>query len=259
MTKPPQCTNVPIPGAKTLAEVDVTAASQLAASAIFNAHAAVASMLPAAPEMQSSTACEPVSAVNASLDGTQHDYRSRPIEPEFEDVIKFKAIWLERLWPFRRGDAHDLGQELRVAWLSVRDDYAPSKGSIRSFLKTILERTAAKLRRQAVAEARRYSSQPSWDELLEGPRGPHIESSGDRRQLIIGRSLLSHVEAIQIQHDVPVALGHLPPSQAELWLQISNHTVAELHRRSGIPETTLHSRVTRLRKRFESPKFRDLL
>jgi RNA polymerase sigma-70 factor (ECF subfamily) len=259
MTKPSQRTEVGVPVSESRDGVVAAPDSQHPVFATFVAHAVDDLMLPCSPEMRSSTARDGVSCVDVTLNVAQHDYRTRPIESEFEKVIKFKAIRLARLWPFRRDDVRDLRQDLRLAWLAKRDAFDPSRSSIRSFFKTILERTASKLRRTAVAEARRYGPQASWDALMEGPLADHIQASGDRRQLDIGHDPLTHVDAIQIQQDVPDVLTLLSPKESDLWKQIAERSVAEIHREKGIPETTLYSRVTRLRKRFETPRFRDLL
>lgn len=187
------------------------------------------------------------------------DRRSRPIDPDQDRFIRKKASWLCRLWPFNSRDLDDVIQELCCSWLAARDRFNPTRGSEHAYFKTIIERAAGKVRLRRKRELRVAPTLGSWDVCAEhlGPL-TSAEVIRDRRQLMICPSL-TRQEVVEIETDVSGVCNQLPEPQISLCDKLQQHTLAEISRETGTPESTLSSRVGVIRKRFEKQGLRDFL
>lgn len=181
------------------------------------------------------------------------------IDPESDQYIQLKAHRLCQLWPFKQTDEEDVTQELRLAWLLNRGRFRPHKGRWRSFLKTIIERTSGKLRKKAIARARRLPNMTSLDVIPELPSSANCRASASRPARFNGQPLATFKDHSQVSLDVQNVIKRLPPKMSEVCEALMHQTVAEISRDTGVAESTIKSRITAVRRRHERKTLRDFL
>lgn len=186
--------------------------------------------------------------------------RSRPLTAEQESFIGAKASRLCRMCPFNCDDKADVAQELRKAWLAVRDRFNPNRGSARAYFKTVIERSAGKLRDHNFARMRMPHPVDAPDPIQTlTPRQRSEELARNRRRALTRPSSLTHEDCVQLKIDVPELVKQLPEPLAQLCEKLKELSLAEISRESGVAESTLSSRVGRIRKCFERLSLRDFL
>lgn len=187
------------------------------------------------------------------------DSRSRPIDPEFDRFIVWKAQRLCRLWPFNKSDTGDVEQELRTFWLASRGRFRPDRGQVRSFFKTVIERAAAQIRRRSLAQQRSPGRVCSFDSYQWQPDIGTRSSAHRNRRCASHTSLLISDEHTRRELDVQDLLESLPTPLARLCEKLMQHSVAEISRETGVPETTLRSRIATIRRRYEGRGLSEFL
>lgn len=194
-------------------------------------------------------------SLTGGTSSAQPPYKKRdpaPICPEFDVFLGWKARQLSHAAPFQPADVDDLHQELRTVWLANRFRFNPCEGSERSFFKTIIERAAAKLRAAALASKRFPPTQVSWNDRS-------VEPGRDCRRCMQGQSQLTHEERSDLRIEVGLRIRAMPFPLSEICELLMGRTPAEISHEMGIPRSTVDSRITSIRRRFESEKLRDFL
>jgi len=64
---------------------------------------------------------------------------------------------------------------------------------------------------------------------------------------------------VELVHDVAAVLAKLPPKLRDLCERLKHHSITEVAQQLGIPRTTLHDAIGRLRQHFEDAGLRDYL
>lgn len=177
---------------------------------------------------------------------------NEPICSEIDRVLSAKASRLCQMHPFGRSDLDDLHQVLRAAWLANRHSYDPCQGNGWSLLKTVVERTAVKLREKARAAKRCCPSNISLGQQeLRTSSHSSLDRNHDCRRSSSGPSLLTQ-EQTDLQLDLPKLINRLPTPLADLCEKLMYDSPAEIARATGTPPSTLASRVAAIRRRFEN-------
>ena len=180
--------------------------------------------------------------------------------PEFEIYLKWKAGELSRVWPFSAADKEDLYQELRAVWLDNCYRVNQCESSERALLKTIVSRTSDKLRDKARTRFRVSQALLSSDSIGNTNSSADPRKAADyRKRSLGGQYALNETERIDLTVDVQTAIETLPKELAQLCNDLTYLSIAEISDKKGIPQSTLTSRVSAIRRRFEHRRLSDFL
>jgi RNA polymerase sigma-70 factor (ECF subfamily) len=164
---------------------------------------------------------------------------------------------------FTRSDREDIEQELRLQVLQATPQFDPQVGDWTAFLKTVIERAAAKLWQHSLAEMRHPDRSESLQQLVRGEDGfltekanTLLEDAHTRRLGTTARSSQHHFEMTQ---DVAAVLASLPDELRDLCERLQHQSVGEIARETGMPRTTLRDAIKRLRAVFEQAGLHEYL
>ena len=163
-------------------------------------------------------------------------------QPEFtpavRDMIRSFAAKVAGYGLAAAHDREDAAQELAVALIRRWDRFDPARGPAEPFAATVLYRTAAELHRKRTAAKR------DRRRVANGVDATFVQDPKDRA----GRS-----DAVL---DVEAVLAALPDDLREVAeMLLVTGSKAEAARALGMPPSTLHRRLARLRGRFEDHGF----
>jgi RNA polymerase sigma-70 factor (ECF subfamily) len=172
-----------------------------------------------------------------------------------EKLIRRKAKELIGKAGFSRSDREDIEQELRLHVLQAIPQFDPQAGDWSAFLKTVIERTAAKLWQHSLAEMRHPDRSESLQQLVQGEDGFLTEKANtlleDAHTRRLGTTARSDHDRVDLVHDVATVLAKLPDDLRNLGERLQHQSVGEIARETGMPRSTLRDALKRLRAVFE--------
>jgi RNA polymerase sigma-70 factor (ECF subfamily) len=160
-----------------------------------------------------------------------------------------------------RQDGDDLQQDLFLRVLQSLPSFDSNQGHRNKFITAVVERHVANILRNKRAEKRdhrRISSLNIMVSIGEDEATELAETIGQRElDAQRGRHPRSDEELAQLAQDMAEMIAKLPEELRDLAQQLKTHSVAEIARNMGVPRTTLHESVRRLRQRFENTGLKD--
>jgi len=178
--------------------------------------------------------------------------------------IRRRARQLARTEGFAAQDIEDIRQDLIVDLLERLPKFDPAKATCNTFVARIIERKVAKLIRDRNCEKRDPRREEcSLNECIDDGEGGSVEhiqtiaaEEADRR---LGRQARSDQETAELALDVEAVLKRLPDNLRRLCELLKTGSIADAARAMGVPRTTLHDHVKKLRQVFEAAGLRDYL
>lgn len=178
-------------------------------------------------------------------------------------IIRRKVRQLIGRAGFTRQDREDLEQEIFARVLQGLRKFDPAKAHRNKFVTAIVERYVANVLRNKRAEKRDHRRITSLNVTITLAGDAKVELSqtisvrerdAQRRRESRDDCALSDLRA-----DIGAFIAALPDDLRELAEGLMANSISEIARETGIPRTTLHDKLRRLRQRFESTDLRDYL
>jgi RNA polymerase sigma-70 factor, ECF subfamily len=163
--------------------------------------------------------------------GTPGDF-----DPAIRRMISAKASRLVGQYGLRAQDRPDVEQDLAARIAARLDDHDPTRGPLVAFVAMVIEQAAANLLRERRAGKRTPPRRPGPPAPPE--EVPDIRVEDDRRRQ-------------DLAQDVAAVLARLPADLRAFAAALTEATVSEVSRRSGVPRTTLYGPLAELRVAFE--------
>ncbi len=148
-------------------------------------------------------------------------------------------------------DREDLEQDLILAVIEKADEFDPSRGSIRTFVGTVIRGKALMELRRRKREANRGKTIPCLhDETIEDDTVVAYHETLDRTACMnrMGRSEDDQFLISDLGHDVAVALTFLTPRQRRISRLLTKTDKAATAHRLGISRQTLYREIEAIRQ-----------
>lgn len=179
-------------------------------------------------------------------------------------VIKHKARQLVDTAGFTESDREDLEQELMLHVLERLPKFDATKATAKTFVARVIDRKVGKLIRHRNCQMRDPQREDfSLNEHIDDGDGGTIERSqtiaADELDRRLFRRARSDQEAVELALDVEAMLQRLPDNLRRVCELLKTASIAEAARQLGLPRTTLHDQVKKIRKFFEQAGLRDYL
>jgi RNA polymerase sigma-70 factor (ECF subfamily) len=192
-----------------------------------------------------------------------HDNYPHDLDPLIQKLIRRKARRLTGRARLSTEDVEDLTQDFRAELLQKLPAYDPNKGSMGAFIRMLLDRFFVKWLRHRFADRRNPRHVASLNMLARTDEGVWIELGKTIAQGIHakrhGIRQRSDQERADLRTDVDSVLQELAHELRAVADQLMNKSIAAAARELGIPRTTLHERVRRLRRVCDNKKLQDFL
>lgn len=164
---------------------------------------------------------------------------------------------------FTPSDREDLEQEFALyLWQCLRRLKEPLQDRQGFFRKIIADHAVTLIRRRE-AEKRDHFRVSSLSEQVIDCDGQPVEMAqtvpDDHVRSRLGVAPSSSLDDMELAHDVAAVLAKLPPDLRDLCERLKRHSITEVARQLGVPRTTLHDAIRRLRQHFEDAGLRDYL
>jgi RNA polymerase sigma-70 factor (ECF subfamily) len=183
------------------------------------------------------------------------------LDPSTRAFIRSKARQLARRPGLSRSDREDIEQDLILNLLKQLPSFDAQRGDRHAFVKTVIERAAARMAVNRKAAKRDPLRETSLHDLVPDEAGGDVElgqtlveDAHDRR---FGTTRRSNHEQAELRHDVATVLDRLPPDLRVIAERLQHESKAEAARALGIPRTTLNDACRRIRRYFADPNFQD--
>ena len=182
-------------------------------------------------------------------------FQIEDFEPYVTTTISTRVNRLIGHYGFTSQDRDDLSSDLRTHFFSKIPHYSPSRGARTSFVAEVVLN-----RMRSIVEARKTALRLlpvgfSLDERLEDEDGLETGRSEffDHDDYLVraGRRDRPDRESRELTHDVNQVIARLSPDLADLCQRLKTQTVREISDETGVPKSTIHYRLIRLRKLFE--------
>lgn len=154
---------------------------------------------------------------------------------------------------FTREDREDLEQDLILAVLEKVDEYDPTRGSVRTFVCTVIRGKALMELRRRKREANRGKTIPCLhDETVDGNEVVSYHETLDRTICMarMGREERDPLLMFDLCNDAAVALELLTPRQREISSLLMKTDKTSAAARLGLSRQTLYREVEAIRKAF---------
>ena len=192
---------------------------------------------------------------------------SRPIRLDEEltkgfaaRLIRRKAGQLVTRDRIGQSDREDFEQDLKLDLLQRLAKFDPALGRWNAFVCTVTEHYVATfLQRQRAQKRGAGQTLVSLSRILSSPCGPQVESGRGIPSRLSEPVSHYQIQSIELALDVETILVRLPDDLQGLCRRLETDTVRETARRAGIPRTTLHDRLAKLRKTFIAAGFWEFL
>ncbi len=192
-----------------------------------------------------------------------HDDYHEKIDRFSRGIIRRKIKQLIGRAGFTKQDREDLEQELILRLLQRWPRFNPNLAHRNVFTTTVIERFVATILRDKQAEKRDHRRVTSLNVTVNIGEDETAELADtiSKRELDAqrGRSPHSDEELAQLRQDLAEIIAKLPEKLKALAERLKTETVSEIARNLGIPRTTLHESVRRLRQRFENTGLKEYL
>ncbi len=178
-------------------------------------------------------------------------------------LIRRKARQLATHDNITPSDRDDIAQDLWLHLVENLPKFDPDKGNIFAFIVTVVERETAAIWRKYRAEKRDTCRCSSLNQSVRAHDGTRVELAStiteDAPHPRLGQRGRHFEHAVDIAHDVTATLAQLPPDLRDLCERLKTQSISEIARDTGIPRTTLNSRIRALRAHFEEAGLREYL
>jgi RNA polymerase sigma factor (sigma-70 family) len=170
-------------------------------------------------------------------------------DPLISRLIRAKARRLTGQARLRVEDVEDLAQDCRAELVRKFAAFDPARGSLPAFVVRVLANLVTNRLRDRLAAKR--------DPRRVRPAGrlPEPLPAAYRH----ARRLRTDLERAELRLDLEVVVRTLKPELRALAERLRRQSLAEAARQTGVPRTTLQSRVRALRAVFERHDLRDFL
>lgn len=161
-------------------------------------------------------------------------------------IIRRKAREIVRRSGLAGQDHDDLVQELALRLLQSLPTFDPNKAHFKTFVTTVVERSAAKVLRHHKAQKRSHGSVASLEQLIEdnGEEEP-AELAVDRQRQ----------QQLDLHLDVQELLAGLPADLQDLAGRLQEQTLTEIAREGRVARSTLQRRRDKLRRCLRGANF----
>jgi RNA polymerase sigma-70 factor (ECF subfamily) len=164
---------------------------------------------------------------------------------------------------FTASDRDDLEQDMALHLLEcLRRQQQPIEAPEGFFRKVIAEHAVTLIRRRE-AEKRDHRRLSSLHDKVLDEDGEYVERARvvpeDHVQTRLHTASRSRLDEVELVDDVAAVLAKLPPDLRDLCERLKHHSITEVARQLGVPRTTLHDAIRRLRQHFEDAGLRDYL
>lgn len=165
--------------------------------------------------------------------------------------IGYKVKQLIRSPFFTYDDYEDLQQELMLAYLLAWPTFDKSKGNRKSFIKAVINNRAGWI----VEEAKRQKRWTGQKDISLSTQVFQDENTIEMIDLFSNEdhvwgdvfASISHISAEQ-KIDMEYLLSELPPELSDLFYQLQSYSIKDISRNTGLAQSTVFSRVKRLRQ-----------
>ena len=192
-----------------------------------------------------------------------HDSYPHEFDPLIQQLIRSKARRLTGRARLGPEDVDDLTQDFRAELLQKLSAFDPSRGSMPAFIHMLIDRFFNKWLRHRFAQRRNPQRVVSLDILVRNDDGLWTELGKtipdgihDKR---LGLRARSDEERADLRNDVDGVLQGLAHELRAVADQLMDKSVAAAAREMGIPRTTLHERIHKLRRVCDSKQLKDFL
>lgn len=194
----------------------------------------------------------------------QSSQKQQEINEYAARVIRHKAKHLVGTAGFTESDRDDLEQEMMLDVITRLPKFDANKGTPKTFVARIIERKISKLIRHRTSDMRDYRREAfSLNENMEDGDGGSVERgdlvSRESIDPVVASNSRSGVDEMAFLQDMEAVLSGLPGHLRRLCEILKTGTVSDAAREMGIPRTTLHDHVTKLRSLFEDAGLREYL
>jgi RNA polymerase sigma-70 factor (ECF subfamily) len=164
---------------------------------------------------------------------------------------------------FTASDRDDLEQDMALHLLECLRRQQQPIDAPEGFFRKVIADYAVSLVRRRKAEKRDHRRQSSLHEKVLDEDGEYVERARtipeDHVQSRLQTAPRSRLDEVELVHDVAAVLAKLPPELRDLCERLKHHSITEVARQLGVPRTTLHDAIRRLRQHFEEAGLRDYL
>jgi len=180
-------------------------------------------------------------------------------------VIRHKARHLVGTAGFTESDRDDLEQEMMLDVITRLPKFDANKGTPKTFVARIIERKISKLIRHRTSDMRDYHREAfSLNESIEDGDGGSIERgdlvSRESIDPVVATHSRTGADEMALLLDLKTVLAGLPDHLRRLCEVLkTGTTISDAARELGVPRTTLHDHVTKLRSLFEDAGLREYL
>jgi len=199
----------------------------------------------------------------ATLDGQKVDIEHELTKGFAARLIAKKAKQLVRQFGFKKSDREDLMQEMRLRVWKGFQKFDATKAHWNAFVTTIIERQVATIIEATCRLKRNEGEYPdSLDVLLAQCQEDDAEESDDgltprETERFTGRDLETDQKLSVLKLDVDDVIASLPDDLRELCEHLKFYDITETAEQMGVPRTTVHSRLARLKEVFAKNGFED--
>lgn len=178
------------------------------------------------------------------------------LTPEMVRLIKNKSYTLSGRYGHTPEDREDLEQDMALHILSMLPKHDPERSSLPTFVNRVVDSWCRMLARERGAACRGCGHRArSLDEPACGS-GEEWETSGDLigetdAVTLSGSKSLGCIEAVELRLAVESTIESLPEHLQDICNALKTQTVSEVSASTGIPRTTIASRVKLIRQSFE--------
>lgn len=165
--------------------------------------------------------------------------------------ITYKAKTLTCMPIFSRDDLEDLEQDMLLYYLLSMPDFDPQKGDKRSFIKTVVNRKALMLVRDAERE-KRWTGAKNFSlsfQIGDENDGTTLADTISSEKSIWGDVFFAQsLIAAEQNIDIAKILSDMPEDLKQTYDLLTEYSVTEAAELLGIPRTTMSSRLKKLKK-----------
>lgn len=176
------------------------------------------------------------------------------LDPEISDLIRRKAFRLAKQLRRPSWSSEDVEQHLKLMLLKRLAKFDEGRGTIVAMVITVIKSVGDNLLRDQSAKKR--GVRPGSLNTKVGTGEGDLVALGD---LVPAKPSGCDQSLVELKADVTEALASLSPDQRELVDCLGTMSIGEVARKQGLPRSTVDSRVTAIRKRFERLGLRSYL
>jgi DNA-directed RNA polymerase specialized sigma24 family protein len=140
-------------------------------------------------------------------------------------------------------------------------DYDPARGAYPSFVKRLVDNQGENLVRDRTA-SKRYGGPLDSLDLIDLGDPESVTSAArisNEQQGVVGRRSRGEAEQSELTIDVKEVMATLNEDDRDLAYRLTRETLTEIAEATGIPRSTLQSRVSRMRRVFEDAGLAEYL